>query len=284
MPAPSDHRSRLLATPWPGVHATVIDSARPFGRHWHDTHGVGLLVRGGQRSASGRGPVEAVAGDLITSNPGEVHDGRPMGGAARRWQMLFFEPGELAAWTGANDRGAADLAFVRPVLRDERLRQALLHVFDRLGQRLDGVPASLADEEAMARLAGTLSAGLLQQRRSTEPDGEPLPVDRVALRRVRERLADELVSPPSLAALAESLGCSRWQVLRRFEQAHGLSPHAWVQQLRLQRARALIRAGLGLAEAAAECGFADQSHMTRLFTRQFGYPPGRWRRNIVQDR
>jgi AraC-like DNA-binding protein len=42
--------------------------------------------------------------------------------------------------------------------------------------------------------------------------------------------------------------------------------------------RGLIRAGTGLADAAAACGFADQPHMTRLFTRQFGFTPGAWQR------
>ena len=45
---------------------------------------------------------------------------------------------------------------------------------------------------------------------------------------------------------------------------------------RLEQARRLIRDGHGLAEAALQAGFADQSHMTRLFGRQFGYTPGAW--------
>ena len=67
-----------VETPWPGVHCTQADSARHYGRHWHDGHGLGLIDGGGQRSASGRGPVQALAGDLIATNPGEVHDGRPL--------------------------------------------------------------------------------------------------------------------------------------------------------------------------------------------------------------
>jgi AraC-like DNA-binding protein len=53
---------------------------------------------------------------------------------------------------------------------------------------------------------------------------------------------------------------------------------AWLMQLRLQRARDRIAAGWTLADTALSCGFSDQSHLTRMFTRQFAYTPGAWRR------
>jgi AraC-like DNA-binding protein len=40
----------------------------------------------------------------------------------------------------------------------------------------------------------------------------------------------------------------------------------------------LIRRGTSLADTAAASGFADQSHMTRIFTRHFGFTPGAWQR------
>src|SRR2546426_4351702 len=83
---------------------------------------------------------------------------------------------------------------------------------------------------------------------------------------------------PSLADLARLTGLSRYQVLRRFERAYGLPPHAWLLRRRAERARVLIRDGCTLAAAALETGFADQSHMTRVFARQFGFTPGAWRR------
>ncbi|MBZ9974103.1 AraC family ligand binding domain-containing protein [Mesorhizobium sp. BR-1-1-10] len=43
-------------------------------------------------SPSGRGVVEAETGDVITANPGEVHDGAPIGDGGRAWRMLYFEP------------------------------------------------------------------------------------------------------------------------------------------------------------------------------------------------
>ena len=61
-----------------------------------------------------------------------------------------------------------------------------------------------------------------------------------------------------------------------------MPPHAWLVQQRAERARALVRAGFTLGEAAIDAGFADQSHMTRVFVRQFGFTPGAWQRAVRQ--
>ena len=70
---------------------TAVDalSGRSFARHAHDEFGVGLMTGGAQRSWSGRGPVEAVKGNLVTVNPAELHDGAPVG-STRSWSMLYF--------------------------------------------------------------------------------------------------------------------------------------------------------------------------------------------------
>jgi hypothetical protein len=65
-------------------------TARSFPRHTHDQYGVGLVDRGGHASWSGRGHVEAGRGQFICVNPGEVHDGRPIGRIAATWAIDFY--------------------------------------------------------------------------------------------------------------------------------------------------------------------------------------------------
>ena len=73
-------------------------------------------------------------------------------------------------------------------------------------------------------------------------------------------------------------GLSKYQVLRRFEKAYGVPPHAWLLQRRAERARVADSRRRRPRGGAAACGFADQSHMTRVFVRQFGFTPGAWRK------
>ena len=77
-------------------------------------------------------------------------------------------------------------------------------------------------------------------------------------------------------------GCSPFsQLLRGFARAVATTPHAYLLQLRVRLARRLLAAGRYPAEAAAEAGFADQSHLTRAFSRQLGVTPARFRAAVA---
>ena len=94
------------------------------------------------------------------------------------------------------------------------------------------------------------------------------------LARVRERIDDDPSIDHPLAELAALAGLSRFQLLRAFRRATGLTPHAYIVQRRLETARRLMREGAALAEAAAGAGFADQSHLHRTFRARYGFSPG----------
>ena len=82
------HVACVVGTHLRGVYCTYTRSDRHFAKHWHDVYGFGVLDDGAQRSASGRGEVSAYAGNVISTNPGEVHDGRPLGRQARAWRIV----------------------------------------------------------------------------------------------------------------------------------------------------------------------------------------------------
>ncbi|WP_408056533.1 helix-turn-helix domain-containing protein [Tardiphaga alba] len=69
--------------------------------------------------------------------------------------------------------------------------------------------------------------------------------------------------------------------MHAFKKTTGLTPHQWIQSQRIERARnALANTSQPLAEIALECGFSDQSHFTRVFSKIVGSPPGNWRRHV----
>lgn len=84
---------------------------------------------------------------------------------------------------------------------------------------------------------------------------------------------DDPLAPLTLSDLAGECGLSRYQVVRGFAKTTGLTPHAYLIQRRIDIVRRLIADGTPLAEAAIAGGFTDQSHMTRVFVRKFGFSP-----------
>jgi hypothetical protein len=220
------HRCIVCETPWVGVYCTQAESTRHYGRHWHDSHGLGLIDGGAQRSASGRGQVEAQAGDLIATNPGEVHDGQPLGARPRSWRMRYFDRGSLAACIG---RAAETL--LPPVIRDERLAQAMRTLLLRVGRwnagSRDGA-ATLACDEALAVVGAVMSSRYAELAAGVKAHA--------SVRRARDLPAEQLDEPPGLQALADAAGLGEFQPLRRFANCYGLTPYAWLLQQRGGRA------------------------------------------------
>ncbi len=81
-----------------------------------------------------------------------------------------------------------------------------------------------------------------------------------------------------LRSLSEQLGTSRFSALRAFKRHFGLPPHNYQLHLRVERAQAGLRAGLSPARVAVECGFFDQSHLTRHFKKVLGTTPAQYAR------
>ena len=248
-----------------GVEAVIADSRHTFPRHTHAQFGIGIVDRGAQKSLSGRGMVEAGAGDVITVNPGEMHDGTPIGDAGRAWRMLYFDP-EVVIDLAHDVHNTSQAEFDRPVAHDANLARRVRMLFTQM----TASPPSPAQHDALLReqlllsvLADVLHA--TAHRTDEAPD---------AIRQARARIDDDPATAVSLLDLARDTGLSRFQVLRGFARVTGLTPHAYQLQRRVALARRLIAQGLPLAEAAAACGFADQSHMTRQFVRKYGVSPG----------
>lgn len=244
------------------MDAVSADTAHAFGRHTHDQFGIGVILRGAQKSMSGRGIVEAEAGDVIAVNPGEVHDGSPLGENGRAWQMLYFDPAALAdAFRTLTDSAGTELA--HPAMRDATTARYFLSLFRTMTDPHGGYSEIEGRENLLLLLAR------LVERRDNERAGAPK-----AIEQARARIDDDPAAPLSIGELAAIGGVSQFQLMRGFSKITGLTPHAYLVQRRLQKARRMIADGTTLADAAQASGFSDQSHMTRMFVRTYGMSPG----------
>jgi AraC-like DNA-binding protein len=101
------------------------------------------------------------------------------------------------------------------------------------------------------------------------------------IRRAKEILAANLDGRVPLKEVARECGLSVSHFSRSFRRSVGAAPHNWLLTRRVDAAKEKLRDGrLSLADVALACGFADQSHLTRVFTRTVGVSPGAWRRAL----
>ncbi|PPS67947.1 AraC family transcriptional regulator [Streptomyces sp. 46] len=271
-------RARLGRAGPPLDLLTAHFDSHVYAPHAHDEFTIGVTVGGSEVIAYRGGHIHSYPGSIVVLEPGEMHTGGPAACDGYAYQALYAEPALLT------DGTLGGLPHFRdPVLHDPELAVALRAAHTDISACPDPL-------EAESRLPWLLTA--LARRHSTaRATDDTVPGAGHIARSVRDRLADELLEPPSLAALATDLGLSRYQLLRAFRTTMGVPPYAWLAQHRVARARGLLEAGLRPAEVAGLVGFADQAHLTRWFRRVLGVTPAAYRnsvhvapyRNSVQD-
>ena len=113
-----------------------------------------------------------------------------------------------------------------------------------------------------------------------QTEGEQSHHDETVLE-AQQWLQERLSRNPGVQAAADELGVSARTLNRRFRQATGLSPQAWLQRARVQQAKELLRhSNLSLAEVAWQLGLQDVSHFGKLFREQVGMTPGAYREAV----
>jgi AraC-like DNA-binding protein len=259
---------RFHRFPFAGIDAMTATTSRSFPRHTHDQYGIGVIDLGGHASSSGRGQVEAGPGSLIFVNPGEVHDGRAIGGRPRSWRMLYVNTCLMeATCADVFDSANPSLTFSAPVFADVVLRILFDTAFRHTTPTVER--DAMACETAILRLVARLAINAAAAPKNTKTPS-------ASIRRARDRIDADPSARLTLADLASEVDLSRYQLLRGFARELDLTPHAYILQRRIALARRLIRGGQALAEVAAIAGFFDQSHLTRCFVRQFGVTPSRY--------
>jgi len=123
-----------------------------------------------------------------------------------------------------------------------------------------------------------LVSHLLQRSEAPPPAERAIALSPHRRRRVTEFMAAHLHEDLGIEDLAGVAGMSVRHFARAFRQEMGATPHRWLMRLRLERAETLLEgSGLSLAEVAAACGFASQSHLTKNFREARRLTPRRWR-------
>jgi AraC-like DNA-binding protein len=209
-------------------------------------------------------------GLLALQQPGEI--ARPVRRLTpkTRHVVVFMDPGllrEAVANRFGDDAGP-------PTFRD--------YVFwdPELDLRLKHLLRSVEDEESSLaqRRCWAVYLDRLLNHRSDDPVAPSEGIDRAAVRRVKEFIETNYAQNISLDDLSIEAGLSKFHLLRVFRSEVGVPPHAFLTSVRIEHARRFIPTGRTLASIAADTGFADQSHLTRVFHRVFGVTPGQYLR------
>lgn len=249
----------------PGLSLLRADfTTHDYAPHVHDAFVVAVTEEGGAVIKS-RGVVEqACSGALLVFNPAEPQSSWM--GRSRHWVYRGFYLTQSAVDCIAHSLGIEAVPyFMRNTLADADLVDRFL----ALHRALEDGQDPFRQRELL-----TDAFGRLFQRHGSGGDRiEPAPhggaVLRAAINMMRARHADSL----RLEELGDAVGLTPFQLIGLFKRAVGLTPHAYLTQIRLNVACRALRRGRRIADVAAACGFCDQSALTTHFKRCYGITP-----------
>ena len=249
------------------LHARFVKHA--YRAHSHPTWTVAVVERGAARFELDATQQCAGQGELFVLEPESVHTGMAAVPEGWAYKVLYIEPTLVHEWA---ERDAAPPRAARwVVFRDVALHRALMQAHAALATEPSG---GLAVEEAVLHAVGALRPHL----RPGLPARGRERAEHAAVRRARAHLRERWDQRVTLMQLSDAAGLSRFELVRRFRECSGVTPHAYQTNLRVEEARRRLAAGAAPAEVAAACGFADQPHLNRVFKRAVGVTPGRYAR------
>lgn len=247
-----------------------------FAPHAHESFVVAIIVEGAEQYRYRGGQRVAASGMIAQINPEEIHTGCSAVDIEIGWSYRVFYPMPAMMQQIASDMAGRPMAV--PYFPDEPIvnlqtAQMLIHAHCVLEVSADRLEKESILQQAMAQF--------IARHAVARPNLAVLGKEQRAVRQVLDYLADHYADNIALESLSTLTGLSPFYLNRVFKRDVGVPPHAYLTQLRVQRARQLLKAGVSLVDAATYTGFADQSHMTRHFKRIVGVPPGHYARNLV---
>jgi AraC-like DNA-binding protein len=251
-----------LGSSYPGIQRLeTCLSGQGLAPHRQDVYKLGITL-GGVISSRYRGEMlYCPRGKSFIVHPDELHDGGPAMGESCLTRAIFIDPALIQqALDGKPLPFVANSIVERPDLYPH-----FLQCFEDFDEDLD----EMAAVDITSAISGTLR--FLSQG---SPRKEILCLSR--LLRVREAIMSDPANNLSAQDMEDVANLDRWTIARQFRAAFGTSPTRFRTMRQLDQVHTLIGRGIQFSEAAAEAGFADQSHMTRMFKRTYGLTPRQW--------
>jgi len=252
----------------PGVEflsrAHVADK---YDAHMHNCFTIGVTLEGSEHFWCRGAEQVATIGDIALLNPYDVHKGGPGRAGCWSYNTIYASSEVLEA---AKDElfkpSHRTLQFSTVVVTDPPVAIAVGALQTEMCRA----------DSALERQGLVLSLFSVLVARYSNVTAVPrkFQLEPLAVRKVRDFIHANYADNVSLDDLSECSGLSPFHLLRTFRRAIGMPPHAYLRQIRVERAKQLLAVGTPISEAAAATGFVDQSHLNRVFKRILGMTPG----------
>lgn len=246
-------------------------SSTCYGLHSHTTVSIGLIVSGQAVIEVANEKISINQGDIVMFNPGQAHACNPLENKQWAYHMLYFDQ----AWwqQTVKELTAENISanFQSAVITAPKLCKELSKINEGLFESITGSNFDDFELQLIIWINRFLSelepAEIAAKERGTPPEW---------IEHVKHFLEENVAQVVKLKSLCEISQQPMTQLIRRFKFHCGLTPYAYLQNHRINKAKEMLAKGAVIADVALELGFADQSHLHRLFKRLVACTPKRY--------
>ena len=224
-----------------------------YRKHAHEEYAIGVTLRGIQHYHLNGNLQLSHPGGVMLFNPEQTHDGMAHDKTGLDYVMLYVDPQLLPEVTGKKEL----VRFSSPVLYDKGLEQKI--------RTLSQAVLSEQNEALCNELLLSLADNLIQTDFTAEYGK-----DHTLIGKAKEMLHGNLEGVLALDEISGELGISKYQFIRSFKTATGITPYQYFLNVKIERAKQLIEQTGDIYEAVAGYGFVDLSHMNKHFKSVYG--------------
>jgi len=255
---------------YPGMEVLSCTDPFEFKPHIHDRYVVWLNTGCGEHF-SVKGETDILQpGSLSIFEPGLVHANYPCSEQERHLRSFYVDREFFDDLARQYNNKSPFSGFERRTITDPELW------YQMAGLNQDII--SWSDRSMLESLIVETFVSLLSRHGGLGQNKNRPDTCDARVQKAVEYFHAHLDSDIRLKELAEKLGCTQFHLIRLFRSHKGLSPHAFLFQLRLEHARSLLKKGRPISQTAHESGFSDQSHLTRAFKSRYGLTPAAYQK------
>ena len=240
-----------------------------FKRHIHKTYIIGIIEHGQRIFSLPQDDIHVLKNEIFLLNPGQTHGCRSQNPSGHSYSVLSIAPELLITLASQISDSPCTPGFKAVRCKDPML-----------SEKFRGFLKTIHHPESDIHLEGdfyALTAHILIHHSEI---AEPMTVPEISgesLDKVFRFMTRHYSENLSLRQLADLVYLSPFHFQREFTRKVGISPHEYLQGIRIGVARERLMQSRNLAAIALETGFYDQSHFCRVFKKIVGISPGKFR-------
>ena len=235
-----------------------------YSKHWHDEFAIGIIEEGAEGVDFNGSKIYIPKNNIVAINPGEVHTGFSVSDNGWKYRMFYFDS-DLIKSILSEYSIQKDTLITNPNISNPYLFRNLLD----LHHSLESEHFNLTRDSL---LINTITE-LFIKYGSQKFDVKRYKKDFLINKKIKEYLIDNFSQNISLDELSNLTNMNKYQLIRSFKKEYKLTPHQFLNLIKINKSKEFLNKGYSITDTALECGFFDQSHLSRYFKSYTGVSP-----------